>query len=341
MEKMPEKIIKIKPFLARWRLFALKAGKAGRAGIASVLIGSVLLVGKPAHSDKTPSPPPLVEGENLQKEHERFVITKRGDHIVIKTQVNEIDLRPVLSALFQGAREEGKAREAPQAPAPKKPEETQEAEQGKLRILDVDIDIKKMLLLHDVTIENGKSFFVYQDNRGGDDDANLLSFVDDLSGRTQKKILFGMQNLDFNGALNNRGYLTPIRIRIAPLNEKTKSILVRSSDANGMMKVIGFTQFEGEQYVLSAQWTQGETKEKWSVEGWIELKDFYVNQPPLTVRFIGAFFSFSGFFSALTGEKVFFRKMKFFFNATNEKANIECRIFFGDTNSVSCGSFDL
>ena len=267
---------------------------------------------------------------------EKIEITRKGDHIVIKTEIDEIDLRPALDSLFSFGRKKGQGEGAP-APVKPPPSGDAQAEPGRQRLLDVYVGIKKILLPNGVLVEDTQAFFVYGDNKGVAGDIGVLSFIESLSSAPQKDLLFGLQNLDFDGTIRSDGKPASINVKIAPLDDKTKSVLVRSGDASAMMKVLGLKNIEGDDYILSAQWQQEQGQ--WVVSGWIELRDFYIVSPPAFARLIGGVFSFRGFFSALTSKKVFFKKVRFPFNMVKGKSNFDCQIFFGETRAVPCGNF--
>lgn len=310
----------------------------------------------PAKSEPVGAPQPAPEAEKITPKQvevqpdaqdeqeelysEKIEITKKDDHTVIKTRINQLDLRPALAAIFGKKKDE--------TAAPKAPAENQDKEdlgEGKLRVLDFYIDIRQMLLPGDVAIENINSFFVYEDYKGNEKDEGIFPFISNLGSSVGSTLLIGVKRLKFDGQVVNGSKKTDISINIAPIDSKQRAILIRSGDINAMMQMIGIENFEdsvlkGSSYVMHAKWIDGDTdKEDWAMTGTIQLKEFYITKPSLMVRALGGTFSLRGLVSSVTSNRIYFEKMEFLFKIKKNKREIYCKVYFGPETSVPCGKF--
>lgn len=269
---------------------------------------------------------------------EKIEIIKKDDHTVIKTSINRLDLRPALGAMFN--KDSAKATEQDKSKQPASPKQPAKANADKLRVLDFYVDIRELLLPGDIAIEDVGSFFAYEDYQADKKDEGIFYFIANLGSSVGADLLLGLKRLKFDGVLLNKNKRTKISINMAPIDSTQRAVLIRASDANAMMRMIGVPNFVGDNYVMHAKWFDGKkSKDDWIITGTIRLKDFYIEKPALLVRAFGAVFSLQGLVNSLTSNRAYFEKMEFVFKIKKNKREIHCRAYFGPETPVSCGSF--
>lgn len=279
----------------------------------------------PAVPAETPSPTVVSPLAKPPTTPEKLEITQKGNHVVIKTKLNRMDLRAALDTMFGGVKSE-------------KPS-VSEKPKGDLRVLDFYLDIEEMLLPNNIMVRDSNSFFVYEDYQGNKKEEGIFSFVESLDKGVSQGLLLGIKRLQLNGKLINQKKLSDLSIRIAPIDSKQRTILIRSSDVNAMMKIMGIENFHGGNYVLHAKWTDGQSIDDWSIVGAVQIKDFYIHKGSFLTRLTSGAFSIQGLISAVTSGALYFEKMEFLFKLKDGQKEIQCRVYFGPEASFPCGNY--